>query len=230
MPHPKLIVRHVDSLKMPHQVCLMVTSCLSGLDLDVCRQFSYWNSPYVPETSDNHAGIPSPRTGALPAAHRYPRVSPAFSLRLFLTYNLVSRVAIWKSSNPIIYLTAMILAMHSGASLHRSSFNFHQRQGTKMRHSRLRSTDRSTFAVPVPFGILSKSLDPVVLGFRPRLQGLRGTRPSNTPSFNVHRDHSRLCTPSHCNACWASAPTTNAFIWSLAHALSTSTVSAGGKY
>jgi len=86
-----------------------------------------------PETSDDHAGIPSPRIGALPIAHCYPRVSSAFALCLFLTYSFVSRIAIWKRSNPIIYLTAMILTVHSGASLHRSSFSFHHRLGAETR-------------------------------------------------------------------------------------------------
>jgi len=43
---------------------------------------------------------------------------PLLELELSLLLIVVRVVAIWKCSNPIIYLTAMILAMHSGASLH----------------------------------------------------------------------------------------------------------------
>ena len=131
----------------------------------------------------------------------------------------------------------MTFAMHLSASLYRSSFSFYHRLALK----------RDTLwhvvltGVRVLYLYLSwkkvkqlmpsnlNSLAPVILGFRPRVQGLRNTHSSNASSFTVHRDHSHLCAPFHCNVRWASTSPANAFVWSLEHALSTSTISAGDQ-
>jgi hypothetical protein len=67
--------------------------------------------------------------------------------------------------------------------------------------------------------------DTGVLGSRPTVQWLRTIHSSDISSFNVHRDDNGLCTPSHRDARWASAPAASSFIWSLEDALSTSTIS-----
>jgi hypothetical protein len=76
---------------------------------------------------------------------------------------------------------------------------FHHRSSTNIRDSRPHSVDWR----------------PRVLGSRFRLQGLRGTRPSDASRLDVYRHDRGICyLPLH-DAHWAYAPTARAFIWDL---------------
>jgi hypothetical protein len=81
---------------------------------------------------------------------------------------------------------------------------------------------RDSQVIAMPNLIIWTSIAPGVLGSRSRLQGLRGACPSDTPSFNVHYNHSDLCDPSVCYACWTFTSSAIAFIRGLEDALSTS--------
>ena len=71
---------------------------------------------------------------------------------------------------------------------------------------------------------------PSILGPWSRLQGLHRARPSDAPSFNVHRNDSDLCDPLNCHAWWTFTPTAIAFIRGLEDALSTSILFTHGKF